>query len=213
MRRAETLTPAEHARIGAAIREAESRTAGEIVCVVARASDGYFFHAAAASLAALLVASLAVAFALEHLWIVPRLPLFAGAVLFAGLSLLMLLWFIPGLRLALVPRGTRYRAAHENAVRQFLARNIHRTAARTGVLVFVSLAEAYAEVLADGGIDAEVEQTAWDGIVEALTAAAAAGRLADGLVQAVAEAGRLLALHFPPAAQDRNELDDHVVEL
>lgn len=213
MRHAGTLGAAEHARIGAAIAQAEAGTAGEIVCVVARASDGYFFHAAAVALTMLLAASLAVAFALEHLWIGLRLPVFAGAVLLAGLSLLALLKLAPVLRLGLVPRATRYRAAHDNAVRQFLARKIHRTAARTGVLVFVSLAEAYAEVLADGGIDAKVDQAAWNGIVEALTAAAGAGRLADGLVRAVEEAGLLLAMHFPPVAGDRNELSDHVVEL
>ena len=60
------------------------------------------------------------------------------------------------LRIHLVPRRQRYRHAHDNAMKQFLARNVHLTTARTGVLLFVSLAERYAEVVADAGINSQV---------------------------------------------------------
>jgi putative membrane protein len=107
----------------------------------------------------------------------------------------------------------RHRAAHDNAVRQFLARNIHLTAARTGVLIFVSLAEHYAEVIADSGIDSRVEQRVWDDVVRDLTAAARDDRLADGFVTAIEAVGRVLAEHFPLSPGDANELDDRLVEI
>ena len=207
------ITMEEHARVTAAIRAAEAKTDGEIYCVVARASDGYFFPAAFAALVAMLAVSLAVACGLEYWWLSIRLPHFVLAEMLAGACMLALLWLLPALRIHLVPRRLRYRAAHDNAMRQFLARNVHVTAARTGVLIFVSLAERYAVVLADSGIDARVGQQVWDDVVRNLTAQAAGDRLAEGFVEAVGAVGAVLAAHFPVTPGDVNELDDHLVEI
>jgi putative membrane protein len=207
------ITAEEHARITAAIRVAEARTDGEIFCVVARSSDSYFFPAAFAATLAMLAVSLALSWGLEYRWLSIRLSHFVLAQALATLCLFALLWLVPALRIRLVPRRLRYRAAHDNAVKQFLARNVHVTAARTGVLIFVSLAERYAEVLADAGINARVGQHVWDGIVRDLTDHAAGDRLADGFVQAIEAVGDVLAEHFPVTPGDVNELDDHLVEI
>ncbi len=207
------ITPEEHARVTAAIQAAEARTDGEIYCVVARASASYFFPAAFTVLASMLVVSLAVAWGLEHWWLSIRLPWFVLAQMLASACMLALLWLVPALRIHFVPRRLRYRAAHDNAIRQFLARNVHVTAARTGVLIFVSLAERYAVVLADSGIDARVGQHVWDGVIRDLTAHAAADRLAAGFVEAIGAVGAVLAEHFPVTPGDVNELDDHLVEI
>jgi putative membrane protein len=209
----QTLDRQDHDRIASAIRDAESKTAGEIYCVVARTSDSYF-HAAAVSIAlAIAAAGIVVGFALEWLWIDVRLPHFLLCQALALLAGLALLWWLPALRIHFVPLGLRYRRAHDNAMKQFLARNVHITAARTGVLIFVSLAEQYAEVIADTGIDAKVDQPAWNGIVADLVAHARADRLAEGFLGAIAAVGDLLATHVPPLDDDRNELDDHLVEI
>ncbi|RUT98539.1 TPM domain-containing protein [Mesorhizobium sp. USDA-HM6] len=203
----------DHDRIAEAIRAAEAKTDGEIYCVVAQASDGYFFPAAFAAALATLIVSLAVAYGLEAWWLTIRLPHFVLAQLLALGCMLVLLWALPGWRIHLVPRRLRYQAAHANALKQFLARNVHRTSARTGVLVFVSIAERYAEVVADGGIDAKVGQHVWDGVVRDLTRHAGDDRLADGFVRAIESVGAVLAEHFPVTAGDINELDDHLVEI
>lgn len=207
------LTEAEHARIAEAVRAAEANTSGEIYCVVARASDGYFYPAAFTLAVGMLLASLGVAFVLEFWWVSIRPPLLVAAQVLALGSALLVLWMFPALRIHLVPRGLRYRRAHDNAVKQFLARNVHITRARTGVLLFVSLAERYAEVIADAGINRFAGQETWSGVVETLIDHARRGVLADGFVTAVGEVGALLAAHFPPEQSNPNELDDHVVEL
>lgn len=207
------MTRHEHARIAEAIRAAEERTAGEIYCVVARTSDSYLFPAAFFVTAAMVVISLAVAWALHHWWFDPRPMTLILAELAAIGCGLAVLWFFPSIRIRFVPRGLQYRHAHANAMKQFLARNVHITEARTGVLLFVSLAERYAEVVADAGIDRRVDQSAWDGVVRTLVEHAAAGRLADGFVVAVGAVGALLEQHFPIGEFDVNELDDHVVEI
>lgn len=211
--RTRSLTREEHERITQAIRDAERKTSGEIYCVVARSSDPYFFPAALAVAVAMLLAALGVAFALEQWWVSVRLPAFAAAELLALALALGLLWAWPALRIRLVPRRWQYRRAHDNARKQFLARNVHITAARTGVLIFVSLAERYAEVLADAGIASRVPQQVWNGVVAELIEHARRDRLADGFVAAVATVGALLAKEFPARPVDPNELDDHLVEI
>ncbi|MER2537299.1 MAG: TPM domain-containing protein [Rhizobiaceae bacterium] len=203
----------DHERIAAAIREAESRTSGEIYCVLARSSGDYFFQAATMAILAILLVGFGVAWAIEHWWLPISLPLFVLAQLLAVATALVVLWLFPASRLLLVPRRQRHDAAHANAARQFLARNVHITERRTGVLIFVSLAERHAEVIADAGIDGRVDEHAWTGIVAGLTEAARRDRLADGFVEAVKAAGTLLAAHFPRRADDVNELDDHLVEI
>lgn len=207
------LTPDEHRRVTEAIRAAEARSSGEIYCVVARASDGYFFPAAAIALASILAGSLVAALLIEALWLTMHLSWFAAAQLLAAACACLVLSLSPPLRIALVPHRIRQARAHDNAVKQFLARNVHVTAERTGVLMFVSLAEHYAEIVADSGIDHKVPPGTWDSVVAALAEAARADRLGDGFVAAVAAVGALLAEHFPLRPHDRNELDDHVVEI
>ncbi|MBE1204622.1 TPM domain-containing protein [Aminobacter carboxidus] len=208
-----TLNAGDHERIAAAIRTAEAETSGEIYCVVAHRSDGYFFAAAFAVMTGILLVSLAAAFALEYWWVAVRLPHFVIVQMLALAAACALLWSMPGLRIWLVPRNLLYRAAHDNALRQFYARNVHLTMARTGVLIFVSLAERYAEVVADAGIDAKVPQDKWDGIVADLIRHAGENRLADGFVAAISTVGNLLSAHFPVSEHDANELDDHLVEI
>lgn len=209
----QTLTPQEHRALSDRIKAAEARTTGEIYCVVARASDGYFYPAAFMLALGTIVMSLPVAFWLDRSWLAPSHLVFVLAQAAALASALLLLRAMPRLRILLVPRRLRYRRAHFNAVNQFLAHNIHMTERRTGVLIFVSLAERYAEIVADAGINATVGQEEWNGIVARLTAAAAAGRLAEGLGDAIDRTGALLEGAFPGGVRNPNELDDHVVEI
>lgn len=210
---AASVTPAEHARIATAIRDAEQKTSGEIYCVVARTSDGYLFQAASIVAITMLLVGLAVAFALESLWFSVRLPIFAAAEVVAFACSVAVLYAFPALRIRLVPRAWQFAHARDNALRQFLARNVHLTSERTGVLIFVSLAERYAEIVADQGINARVPQAAWDGMVADLIGSARQGMLADGFVATVNAVGALLATHFPVGSGDTNELDDHLVEI
>jgi putative membrane protein len=91
--------------------------------------------------------------------------------------------------------------------------SLHTTAGRTGVLLFVSVAERHAEIIADKGIDARVPAGTWKKVIDDLTAAIGEGHSADGFVAAITAIGAHLARHFPPTARDPNELPDHLIIL
>ncbi|WP_102959314.1 TPM domain-containing protein [Mangrovicella endophytica] len=207
------FSAADHARIAEAIRAAERHTSGEIFAVFARASDGYFFVSGFFALVLSMGVALLVAIGLTIADVaLPPLALETAEVASAVLLLILLRLSAP-FRMLFVPAAIRHERASRLARLQFLAHNLHATEQRTGILIFVSEAEHYAEVIADSGISARVPQDAWNGIVAALTAAAAQDRLPDGYCEAIATAGALLAQHFPVDERDTNELPDRLVEI
>ncbi|MGD9925281.1 MAG: TPM domain-containing protein [Pseudorhodoplanes sp.] len=194
-------------RISATIAAAERTTAGEIFCVIARQSGDYRLVPIvwAAFAALLLPFPLILLTTMTAHWIyIAQLALFVVAALLLS---------IPAIRFHIVPRRRMQEQAHAEAVRQFLAQGLHKTENRTGVLIFASEAEHYAEVIADEGVDAKVPQQVWDDAVAVLIAGIADGRPADGFVAAVERCGAVLAQHFPPGALNRNELPDKLIEI
>ncbi len=201
------ITAADRARITRAIAAAESRTSGEIFCVITRSSgDDRLLPLLWAALAALLVPLPAILLAG---WPAPRVYL---AQLLAFL-LVALALSLPALRARLVPRRARAARAHAEAMRQFLAQGLHRTAQRTGVLIFASVAERHAEIVADAGIHAQVDQSVWDDAVAALIAGIRASDPAEGFTAAIAACGTVLAEHFPPGPANPDELPNRLLEL
>jgi putative membrane protein len=93
---------------------------------------------------------------------------------------------------------------------QFLSRGIARTKDRCGILIFVSLAERYARVVADEGIAAKVPQGRWQAAVDALIPHTRDGRIADGFIAAIELCGNELATHFPRNSASGNELPDRI---
>ena len=56
-------------------------------------------------------------------------------------------------------------------------------------------------------------QAEWDAICHALESAFRAGQWRQGALAAMARAGKLLAVHFPAAASNPNELPDEPLML
>ena len=203
------LSDQDRARISAAIRANEARTTGEIICVLAKSSSDQ-----ATALPVLIAAVLAlgvpwVLMATTSLSLQSMLSLQVLAFL-----LLFLVLGLPRVRTALLPRATRRALAHRAAMEQFVIRGIARKKERTGILIFVSLAERYARIIADEGIAARVPQAHWQGAIDTLTGHMGRGHVADGFVSAIGTCGDVLAAHFPPPADEigkqRSELPDRI---
>ena len=194
----------DRARIAAAIGAVEARTTGEIVCVLAEQSaDSGALPILLAALAALAAPWLLVAFTT-----LPVLTILSWqVVVFVALALLLCL---PRVRVALIPRRARRAMAFRVATEQFFTRAVSRKHDRSGILIFVSLAEHYARIIADDGIAASVPQSHWQGAVDALIAHAREGRVADGFIAAIEMCGAVLAEHFPRTEDSPSELPDRI---
>jgi len=224
------VTDDTRARIAAAIAEAETRTAGEIFCVLSRRVSSYRDVSLAWAAAAALVLPLGlIPLGFEAGWI----PGFAAgweaahlaardastgqtlgayAVLQGAVFLAVyLITRLPAVSRWTTPRAVRRARTRNAALQQFLAHGLHVTEARTGVLIFAALADHQVEVVADEGIHARVDQTVWAEAVEALSRGLKQGDVASGFEAAVARCGEVLAEHFPPGADNPNELADRLV--
>ncbi len=198
-----TFTKEDHEAVSAAIHEAEKRTCGQIVCVLAHASSDYAH-------VPILWASMLALFAPWPLieftpWSVQRIYVIQIAIFLAA----ALLFSLTPLRLALVPRAVRRARAHRAALEQFVVRRVAHTKNRTGVLIFVSLAERYARIIADEGIAAKVANSEWQAALDVLTGNMREGRIATGFCAAIERCGSVLAMHAPPDGS-ANELPDRL---
>jgi putative membrane protein len=229
------LTPADLSAIEAAVREAETRTSGEIYCVVAEESSDYHgtpiaWGAGVALLAPAILLAMGlqvsapdtlsiggwtasqvedVGEAAAHAALVGTLVL--QAVLFVATVLLV---SIPPIRHALTPPGMKRSQVRQRAEEQFLARNLHTTRERTGVLIYVSFAERMAELIADETIHAQVAERTWDSAMAALIEGLRRGDAVGGFRAAISQCADVLQQGFPARPDDNpNELSDAVVVL
>jgi putative membrane protein len=197
------LSKEEHAAVSVAIHEAEKRTSGQIVCVLARASADYAHIPILWAVGLALIAPWPMIVFTP--WSVQRIFLIQIAIF--AVAALVFSWM--PVRLALVPRSVRRSHAHHAALEQFVVRRVAHTKNRSGVLIFVSLAERYARIIADDGIAGKVQASEWQAAIDALVGHMRGGRIAEGFSAAIERCGAVLAAHAPPDGS-ANELPDRL---
>jgi putative membrane protein len=196
-------------RISAAIHAAEKRTSGEFVTVVARCSDHYIFLSLFwAAIVALLV---------------PGIFLLSGSSLAAihvyqiqlavFILLALLLLFVPEVHLWLIPRRVKHARASRLAKAEFYQQGVQLTPQHSGVLLFVSMAEHYVEIVADKGIHEQIGEVHWQAIVQDFIAHVRKGEIVEGFVAAISACGDAMAKHYPPGPVNKNELSDGLIEI
>jgi putative membrane protein len=218
------LTEDGRRAVSDAVAEAERHTAGEIFCIVARSSGDY----RAAPLAWAAGAALLPPAAAVFLGWTPELPgwraegeaaaasraLWTYALIQMAIFLgVLALGLLPTVRRWMTPPSLRRAFVRRSAMEQFLAKGLHLTEARTGVLIYASLAERHVEVIADEGIHRLVNASVWEEVAQDVVKGFRSGDPATGLVDAVQHCGDILAERFPPRPDDRNELPNQLVEI
>lgn len=221
------LTAADHDRVSAAVAAAEGHSAGEIVTIVTERSDGYadiaLAWAAFVAMTALTAFSVFTDLYLDlydvvlgdwgREWTHQGLATLAASIAIIKFIAVVLLQFWQPLKWMLIPRFIKAGRARARAITCFKVGAERRTHGRTGILIYVSLREQHAEILADAAIAGKVSPDVWGEAMAALLCGIRAGDLAGGLVGAVERVGAVLAEHFPRAADDQNELPDRVIEV
>ena len=220
------LKPEDHTLVANAIRAAEARTDGEISAVIAPSSDTYAdvtLHWAL--LLALLPLALFASFPGMVHWAVtlidpwagePSLRLIATFLLLKTAAAFIAGWLIfriPRVKLALTPDATKARRVRRRAIMLFQVGTERRTATRTGVLLYLSLAEHRAEIVADESIQSKISGEEWGEAMLALLEGVRDGRPGEGIAAAIARIGDVLAVHFPFTGSDPNELPDRLIQL
>ena len=221
------LSEKEHAIVSQAVANAEEHTSGEIVTVLADRSDGYtdvaLWWAIGVSFTAMSVLAafpdffLAEIDALRGGWASEwtqgefvTLVLLVGLVKFLAMLALQL-W--QPLKFRMIPSPVTELRVREEAVRHFKVGAEGRTHGRTGVLLYLSMREHRAEIVADDSIAHLVHAEIWGEAMVDMLAHVSRGRIAEGLAAGVEDVGKVLAEHFPRGDHDDNELPDRLIEV
>jgi putative membrane protein len=221
------LSEADHALVTAAVTQAERSSDGEIVTIVADKSDSYHdvgLHFAV--LAMLLVPALLAALPQSFIdWVtgvslgwnatVGRGALMAFLVVKLAAVFLIVRFILASmpLRMALTPGSTKSRRVRRRALELFKVGAERRTIGRTGVLLYLSLHEHRAEIVADEAIHSKVEPEVWGDAMAVLIENVKAGRPGEGMAKSVEQIGLVLAQCLPKTIEDTNEVPDRLIEL
>jgi putative membrane protein len=201
------FTESEKNRIKEATALAESGTIGEIAVMIVDKSSEY--HEAEiiggitiGNFAALLITTLF--FHDSIWWYIP----FTFILFFPA-------WFlfkkIHALKIHCIGNKRKEKAVKERALKAFYEKGLYKTKQNTGVLFFISLLEHKVWVLADMGIHEKIKQATLNKLTRQAAQGIKEGRACDALIDAIGEAGRLLAEHYPARPGDVDELPDGVL--
>jgi putative membrane protein len=206
--KAETFfTDAEKERIKETTVAAESLTIGEIAVMVVDESSRY---REAEILGGVILGSLVafvatILFFHESIWW--HVPL--------SFILFFPAWFLfkefQALKMYGIGNKRKEKAVKERALKAFYERGLYKTKQNTGVLFFISLLEHKVWVLADKGINEKIKQGTLNKFARHVAQGIRENRACDTLIEAIREAGELLALHYPIQLGDINELPDEII--
>src|SRR5262245_39609405 len=220
------LSEEDHNRVSAAVAAAEAKSDGEIIAIAADRSDAYHdvgLHYAVLVLFLVLAFFAAWPHQLELWWtrlmgwsaeptMRELLTLLLGFALAKFLAVLFILKWMP-LRILLTPGSTKTRRVRRRAIMLFKTGGERRTIGRTGILIYLSMAEHRAEIVADEAITKVTTPDTWGEAMAALITDVKAGRPGDGIVAAVGRIGDVLAEHFQKSSTDTNEIPDKLIQL
>ena len=225
------LSEKDRTRISDAITQAESKTSGEIFCVLARQVSHYReVPLLWATVAGFIVPPLLVLAGLHRLalasifssWTDESARAMEGLILRAlstyglvqaGLFLCVtIIVAVPAVRRVMTPGPMKSHHVREAARLHFVAAGARLSDAEPHILIFASLADRRVELVAHDNIHKAVGEGPWNAAVAAVVAGMKAGRPADGMVAAIEICGAALAQHFPPDGPPKNRLPNTVLE-
>jgi putative membrane protein len=205
------FSPEDLSRISNAVKEAESKTSGEIVPYIVDHSDAYeeAEWRCGSLLALLVLAGHALVQKFTSLWYsLDFLEIVAVALVAFGAGM-ALVKFLPGLKRFFAGHALLERRISQRAAEAFVTEEVFKTRERTGILLFISLLEHRVLIVGDSGINAKVQRSDWEQIAQTVVLGIRRGRTVDGLIEAIRGCGLLLEKHgVRISPDDTNELPD-----
>ena len=221
------LDDKQHKIVSDAVAAAELKTSGEIVTVLADRSDGYTDVVLVwAATAAFTMMSIFALFPLPfmnvwdaliggwmHEWTTGEL---ASMTIALGLITFVAAWAVQlwePLKFSLIPAPVRSSRVHQQAIKHFKVGAEKRTHGRTGILIYLSMREHRAEIVADEPIAEKVSADVWGNAMADMLVEIRKGCIAEGLAAGVRDVGEVLSEHFPRSEDNENELPDRLIEV
>lgn len=196
----------EHLKqIEEAVASAEKKTSGEIVTLIVRSSDRYYWIAPLWAGAVGFLTSLAVEIAsyFSH-WPLPLSEFFSLQLAGFGTGFLIGLW--PPARRLVMGRKLSAERVHRECLASFLSLGLTETRDRTGVFIYISEFERVVEIIADKAIHEKCGSSYWQEQVNLIIRGLKQHGGFEALKEAIYQIGEKLALSFPPRPDDTNEL-------
>jgi putative membrane protein len=193
-----------------AVRNAELKTSAEIVPMIVKQSAG-FGHVPVMVFSFLMLVFLILQildpvdsrsdyYYFKH--IVDGILLIAGTVFFTRLDFV---------KKVLTTQGDLDTQVAMRAEIEYFEAGLTGTRDSIGILLFVSLIERRAVVLADQGIVAKLPSETWDQVCKILVEGSKRKNMEQAFVDAINTCANLLAPHFPRKDNDQNELKDQLI--
>lgn len=221
------LNEDDHAKVSAAVAAAELTTSGEIVTVLADRSDGYtdviLFWAALVAFTVMSVFAVFPDALLDtidwfgggwtHEWTFGEVIAWLTGL---GVTVFLLTWLLLSwnpLTFRILPGPVKTKRVHDRAIDLFKVGAERRTHGRTGVVIYLSMGEHRAEIVADEPIADIVPAEVWGEAMADMLVHIREGHIADGLAAGIRDVGQVLSEHFPRAEDDQNELPDRLIEV
>lgn len=204
------LSDEELKRIEDTISRIEESTSGEIVPVIVKRSSSVGHVPLTLTLLITLLIIIAEVPFSDWLWVMPWMwlwPLLLVAVYYVSHVFAK----VPWIQKHLVPERDEVMQVHQRAHLEFYTNKVHRTQEGTGVLIFISVMEKKAVILADEEIAKRLPKDIWDQVLSGLRENLHQGRWGEGFVQAIENCGQHLKTHFPITLSNQNELKNHLV--
>jgi len=225
------LNNTDRTRISDAITEAESKTSGEIFCVLAKEVSRYReVPLMWAAVAAFVLPPLLVMAGLHRLalasiftsWTDESQRAMEGLILRAlstfelgqaGIFLIVaVIVALPAVRRVMTPGLLKSYRVRQAARRHFVAVGARLSHAEPHILIYASLADRRVELVAHDNIHRAVGEGPWNESVAAVVDGMKRGKAGDGFVKAIGICGAALALHFPPDGAPKNRLPNTLLE-
>ena len=102
-------------------------------------------------------------------------------------------------------------SARHRATEVFSNLRVWDTEENSGVLIYLLLADREVHIVADRGIARRVPQAEWDAVAQAMQKAFRLGDFRRGSLEGIERITIMLATHFPPGADNPNELSNKPV--
>ncbi len=214
------LTESENKQIEERIAQLERKTSGEVVVAVARRSSSYSSSAMLlSSIAALLLSIPLVNVAMDVLYrpdlaiqavnmqMILYIPIFLCVLAAAR----VLINRFPALLAPAINTAKKQQKVQERSAWVFYENRLYNTKEGTGVLLYISLYERTARILADAGIYQKIGQDGLQDMAEKLALGIRQGRGATAILESLDVLENVLATNFPPPEKNENELPDAVL--